>query len=281
MEEVFINIFFAYSREDQVLRHRLDKHLSGLRRKDYIKTWYDGRIEPGKEWKMEIDTNLSKSDIILLLISADFIDSDYCYNIEMKKAIIRHEKGDAVVIPIILNHCDWDDLPFSKIQGLPQSGNPITSNYWENADIAFTEIAKSIKDIVENLLKNKRKHLKSIHEGKFDKQTLRNEILDHQKIQNRLDSKHFGIYEYEYTLTQLSIVFKMLNVAQNGYSITNIQDLLKTKNRRDVVNSLNILNQKGIIAKFNVGSNSLYHITEQGIELCKEINIILANSGKS
>ena len=163
-EEVHINIFFAYSREDSTLRDRLDKHLSGLKRKNYINTWYDGKIDAGKEWEKEIDSNLSKADILLLLISADFIASDYCYEVEMTKAISRHEKGDAVIIPIILNPCDWSDLPFSKIQGLPQNGKPITSTYWENSEIALNEVAKSIKDIVENLLTTKNKRLKAISE---------------------------------------------------------------------------------------------------------------------
>ncbi len=82
----------------------------------------------------------------------------------MTKAISRHEKGDAVIIPIILNPCDWSDLPFSKIQGLPQNGKPITSTHWENSEIALNEVAKSIKDIVENLLKTKNKRLKAISE---------------------------------------------------------------------------------------------------------------------
>jgi hypothetical protein len=163
-EEVHINIFFAYSREDSTLRDRLDKHLSGLKRKNYVNTWYDGKIDAGKEWEKEIDSNLAKADILLLLISADFIASDYCYEVEMTKAISRHEKGDAVIIPIILNPCDWSDLPFSKIQGLPQNGKPITSTYWENSEIALNEVAKSIKEIVENLLTTKNKRLKAISE---------------------------------------------------------------------------------------------------------------------
>lgn len=169
MEDVHINIFFAYSREDSTLRDRLDKHLSGLKRKNYVNTWYDGKIDAGKEWEKEIDSNLSKADIVLLLISADFIASDYCYDVEMTKAISRHEKGDAVIIPIILNPCDWSDLPFSKIQGLPQNGKPITSTHWENSEIALNEVAKSIKDIVENLLTTKNKRFKAISEILNDK----------------------------------------------------------------------------------------------------------------
>jgi len=164
MKDTLLNIFFAYSREDSALRERLDKHLSGLKRRNYINTWFDGQIEAGAEWEKEIDFALSKADIILLLISADFIASDYCFDVEMKKAISRHEKGDAVIIPIILHPCDWSDLPFSKIQGLPQNGQAITSENWKSPEFALSEIAKSIKDTVENLRQTKNKHLRAINE---------------------------------------------------------------------------------------------------------------------
>lgn len=206
IEEVHINIFFAYSREDSTLRDRLDKHLSGLKRKNYVNTWYDGKIDAGKEWEKEIDSNLSKADIVLLLISADFIASDYCYDVEMTKAISRHEKGDAVIIPINLNPCDWSDLPFSKIQGLPQNGKPITSTFWENSEIALNEVAKSIKDIVENLLATKNKRLKAISE-----------------ILNEKD------YELKITLQQLEECNIEQEIAQEL-----IQDLKKEKKNLDI-----------------------------------------------
>ncbi len=169
MEEVLLNIFFAYSREDGLLRNRLEKHLTGLKRQNYIHTWYDGEIQAGKEWENEIDFALAKADIILLLISADFIASDYCYEVEMRKAILRHERGDAVVIPVILHPCDWTDAPFSKIQCLPQNGKPVTDLFWNNQEIALSEVAKSIKLIVESLRNSKSKQLKAINEVLFEK----------------------------------------------------------------------------------------------------------------
>lgn len=207
MEEILVNIFFAYSREDSKLRERLDKHLSGLRRRNFINTWYDGEIDAGTEWEKEIDFNLSKADIILLLISADFIASDYCYEIEMKRAIQRHENGEAIIIPILLNPCDWSDLPFSKIQGLPQNGKPITSTFWDSQETALNEIANSIKESVDKLRHKKSQHLKSITEVLKDKDnklritleqieelTLDKEIIEEtidksRKLINELDEK--------------------------------------------------------------------------------------------
>jgi TIR domain len=161
---LLLNIFFAYSRVDSSYRERLDKHLSGLKRKEYINTWYDGKIEPGKEWEKEIDNELSRADIILLLISADFIASDYCYEHEMRKAISRHEKGDAVIVPVLLHPCDWHDTPFAKIQALPQNGKPVSDPSWHSGETAFNEIALKIKEIVERLFEVKSKQIKSVNE---------------------------------------------------------------------------------------------------------------------
>jgi hypothetical protein len=154
-----LNIFFAYSREDSDLRTRLDKHLSSLKRNESVKTWFDGEIEPGKEWEKNIFYALETSDIILLLISADFISSDYCYNIEMKKAIQRHEKGEAIVIPIILKPCDWSDTPFSKLQALPKDATPVMDKKWDTEDQAMMNVALGIRSVVSRKFKEREKSL--------------------------------------------------------------------------------------------------------------------------
>lgn len=158
-----LNIFIAYSREDDKFRIRLEKHLSTLKRRDFINTWYDGKIEAGTEWKQEIDKNLNGADIILLLISADFIASDYCYEVEMKRAIERHSLGEAIVIPILLHNCDWEDTPFGKIQALPQNGKPVTDKFWDNPENGLSRIAKSIKSLVQDRIESKRGELQTIN----------------------------------------------------------------------------------------------------------------------
>jgi len=158
-----LNIFIAYAREDDSFRIRLEKHLSTLKRREFINTWYDGKIEPGTEWKQEIDNALDTADIILLLISADFIASDYCYEVEMKRAIERHEKNETIVIPILIHPCDWEDTPFGIIQALPQNGKPVTDQFWENSEKGLSIVAKAIKSLVENRVEVKNKELLSIN----------------------------------------------------------------------------------------------------------------------
>ncbi len=147
-----LELFFSYAHKDEELRDELAKQLEILRRRGFIKPWHDRKITAGTESKGRIDEHLETARIILLLISADFLASDYCYDIELRRAMERHEAGEARVIPIILRACDWHDAPFGKLQALPKDGKPVTS--WPNRDEAFEDIAKGIKRAVQELLSN-------------------------------------------------------------------------------------------------------------------------------
>ena len=108
------HVFFSYSHADEALRNELEKHLAGLCREGVITTWHDRRIGPGDDLHGQIHDQLDSADIVLLLVSSDFLDSDYCYDVEMTvRAMQRHERGEARVIPIgILRPCDWHGTPF-------------------------------------------------------------------------------------------------------------------------------------------------------------------------
>jgi hypothetical protein len=106
-----IEVFISYSHKDELLWNELEKHLSILKRQKLILTWFDRKIGAGEEWKGQIDEHLDSAQVILLLISADFLASDYCYDIEMIHAMERHESGEARVIPIILRPVDWAGAP--------------------------------------------------------------------------------------------------------------------------------------------------------------------------
>ncbi len=142
-----VKIFYSYSHVDEKLRDELNKHMSLLRRTGIISSWYDREIEAGNELNQEIKEHLEAADIILLLVSPDFIHSEYCYGIEMTRAMERHESRSARVIPIVLRPVDWHDAPFGKLLALPKDGKPIT--IWENQDEAFVDIVKEIRRICE------------------------------------------------------------------------------------------------------------------------------------
>jgi TIR domain len=144
-----VDVFIAYSRKDDDLRSKLVTHLSLLKRQSKISAWYDGDIEVGSEWEVQLQDRLDSSPIILLLISADFLASEYCYETEMKRAIERHQAKTALVIPILLRPCDWQGSPFSALQGLPKDLKPVT--LWSDQDSAFLDIAKGIRKAVDSL----------------------------------------------------------------------------------------------------------------------------------
>lgn len=137
-----LELFCCYAREDQEMLANLKKHLRPLQRQGQIMMWSDTDLQAGVEWEKELHQHLESADIILLLISPDFMNSDYCYSTEMGRAIERHEQGNARVIPILLRPAFWRNAPFAKLQVLPTNATPVTS--WPDRDAAFHDITEQI-----------------------------------------------------------------------------------------------------------------------------------------
>ena len=148
-----INLFCSYSHKDERLKDELDTHLKLMQRQGLIKAWHDRDIDAGDDWRQSINENLERADIILLLISADFIASDYCYGIEMTRALERHKSGTARVVPVIVRDVNLRAAPFSEIQYLPKDGKAIT--LWENRDSAWRNVSEGIQRVADDLLKKK------------------------------------------------------------------------------------------------------------------------------
>lgn len=145
-----INIFYCYARKDKSLRDRLDVQLGWYKRRYQLTSWYDREIFPGQEWEYVIDKHLNAAHLILLLISPDFMNSDYCLSKEMHRALERHQEGSCWVIPILMRPTNFEGAPFSHLQLLPKDAKPITS--WSNRDKAFESVATEINRIVKDLL---------------------------------------------------------------------------------------------------------------------------------
>ncbi len=142
-----VDLFYSYAHEDEKLRDELDGHLALLRRKGVIRPWHDRGIVPGQKWDQAIDAQLTSADLILLLVSMDFMNSDYIWGKELATAIARAERDDASVVPVLLRAVDIEGAPFAKLQGLPTDLRPVTS--WPNRDEAWTDVAKGIRRTVE------------------------------------------------------------------------------------------------------------------------------------
>src|SRR3954463_15340261 len=145
-----ISLFYSYSHKDEALRKKLETHLSLLQDEGVISGWHARRIAAGTEWDGAISENLDNAGIILLLVSADFLASRYCRDVEIKRAMEHHEAGTARVIPVILRPVDWHTAPFGKLQALPRDGKAVTE--WSNRDKAFTDVARGIREVVKGLI---------------------------------------------------------------------------------------------------------------------------------
>lgn len=143
------SLVFSYSHADEALRNELEKHLSPLKRMGKISTWHDRRIIPGQVFEHQIDQYFSEADIVLLLISSDFIASDYCYQVEMVNAMERHRRGDAVVIPVILRECAWHQLPFGNILAATVDGKPITK--FASHDEGYVQVVDAVARAIDNM----------------------------------------------------------------------------------------------------------------------------------
>ncbi|MFK8102453.1 MAG: toll/interleukin-1 receptor domain-containing protein [Saprospiraceae bacterium] len=143
-----LKLFYSYAREDAALRLELARHLNTLERAAIIQTWHDSNIEIGTEWDLKIQEKLAEADIILMLLSSDFLYSDYINQKEIPLALRRYDDPDdsVLVVPILLRNCFWDISPISGLQLLPRSGKPISRS--EDRDTAFTEITKELYQII-------------------------------------------------------------------------------------------------------------------------------------
>ena len=147
-------LFYSYSHKDETLRNELDTHLKLMQRQGIIETWHDRRINPGDDFEKKIDENLEVADIILLLVSADFIASEYCYENEMKRALERYYNGEARVIPVIIRDVNWSKAPFGKLQALPKNGKAV--ELWSNKDSAWRSVSEGIERVVTLMRKPRR-----------------------------------------------------------------------------------------------------------------------------
>jgi len=145
-----VEVFYSYAHKDEPLLDELLKHLGILKRLGVIRDWHDRKITPGAEWKGQIDEHLDAAGVILLLVSVDFVASDYCWDVELKRALQRHDHGEARVIPVILRHVDnWHAAPFGKLQAVPTNGRPVID--WPTRDEAFEDVARHVRRAVEEL----------------------------------------------------------------------------------------------------------------------------------
>ena len=154
-DKIPVSVFTSYAHKDEELREELDVHLSMIKRQPAVEVWNDREIVAGDEWDDSIKKELEAADIILLLVSPYFLASRYIYDVEIKTALERHEKRDAIVVPIILKKCDWTETEFAKLQALPRNAKPV--NKWDDMDEAFYNVVTGLKQVISAVQRKKGK----------------------------------------------------------------------------------------------------------------------------
>ncbi len=141
-----MQLFYSYSSTDEPFRLELEHHLSLLKREGLLETWSFRDINAGSQWERQIDEHLNTADAVLLLVSANFISSRYCWEIELRRAIERADRHETLLIPIIVRPCDWQTAPFARFQALPEGAKAVTS--WRPRDRAWMNVAAGIRHLI-------------------------------------------------------------------------------------------------------------------------------------
>ncbi len=138
--------FISYSHADETFRQELEKHLSLLKREKRLSIWHDRRIRAGDDIDGEISESLETADLALFLVSSDFIASNYCYGVELARALERKQQGSLIVVPVIARPCDWHSSPLGILKGVPRDGKPIST--WGNRDEAYLDVINELRKLL-------------------------------------------------------------------------------------------------------------------------------------
>lgn len=142
-------VYYVYADADEAYLLALESYLRPLERQAVLCGWHRRKVQPGEDWQTAVDHHFDSADVILLLVSPDLLDSKYCYDTEVQRAMVRRARGEVVVVPVIVRPCMWELAPFEKCQPLPSEGRPVST--WDDAESAFLDIATGVRDILLRL----------------------------------------------------------------------------------------------------------------------------------
>ncbi len=144
-----VEVFCSYAHDDEGWPRKLETPLRLLQQQGLLALWHDRLIVPGTNWARAIDTHLESASVIVLLVSAAFVASDYCSGIELKRALKRQEEGSALVIPILVGEVNWGETPLMHLQALPTDARPLS--LWSDEEVALADVAAGLRRAIEEL----------------------------------------------------------------------------------------------------------------------------------
>jgi len=146
-------VFIIYAREDEPFRAELKKQLLPMERSGMLRVWTDRELIAGEHWEPAIKKQLKSADLILMLVSSDYFDSDYIHAVELREAIERHERGEARVVPVIVRPCAWEtDTVVNSLQVLPTDGVPVNdTRHWHTHEAAWVDVVRGVRRTLQQL----------------------------------------------------------------------------------------------------------------------------------
>jgi hypothetical protein len=211
-------VFYSYSHRDAELRERLGTYLAPLRQQNKIVEWHDRKIEPGADWEREISDQLNSADLILLLVSEEFLASDYCFGVEVERALARLKRGETRVVPILLRPCLWQESRFSELQIIPRDAKAVT--LWASPEEAFVDVASEIRKMVSEPVPSPSQA--SAEQSEADRSSLsadlvREQLRTYAHLYERTRQRMRASHERTQRLEQ--IFAKMLGLATASYPL--------------------------------------------------------------
>lgn len=190
-----IQLFIVYAPEDEAWRKLLEAHLMPLEREGIIQPWHLGKMIPGEEWEQKTRRQVELAQIILLLVSPDFMASESCYEQQLQWAMQRQNKGKARIVPVLLRPVDWKNAPFGKMQVLPSNDQPVTT--WKNTDQAFLKVVEGLRQVMnsENFLLNELEFSRKIIYLEAKLINHKNEIIEIRRQEKWIKSQSLFPYE--------------------------------------------------------------------------------------
>ena len=148
-----LSLFISYSHKDELFRDELRGALTAYERKGEIVAWDDTRIEAGQRWEPEILDNLKRADLVVMLLSDDFIRSDYCMLKEMKVAKRRDAEGKCAIIPVVVRACAFQKIELGQLQAIIPANKPVKQH--RDRDAAWLEVTKQLDRVIVRLVRNR------------------------------------------------------------------------------------------------------------------------------
>ncbi len=158
-----VKIFISYTQADESYKNELATQLKLLKMQGLVEAWSDQEILPGQEWDAEIKEHLNEAEVILFLVSTEFLVSDYVNDVEIKKALERYDKGEVIIIPIIIRPIDISSFEIGKFQGLPSKAKPVSQ--WDDKDNAWLDVSNGIKKVIQSAQKKNDRKEKKLFAG--------------------------------------------------------------------------------------------------------------------